>query len=89
MIEFPPQISQEEYLKVLLTDPLEKLKAIIEKNNDKYSYWSDVKYQKAPEGISSKELWCCITESKTNHCMEKIWHIHQYNQRHAADVSRV
>ena len=32
MIEFPPQISQEEYLKVLLTDPLEKLKAIIEKN---------------------------------------------------------
>ena len=39
MIEFPPQISQEEYLKVLLTDPLEKLKAIIEKNNDKYSYW--------------------------------------------------
>ena len=30
MIEFPPQISQEEYLKVLLTDPLEKLKAIIE-----------------------------------------------------------
>ena len=49
MIEFPPQISQEEYLKVLLTDPLEKLKAIIEKNNDKYSYWSDVKYQKAPE----------------------------------------
>ena len=31
MIEFPPQISQEEYLKVLLTDPLEKLKAIIEK----------------------------------------------------------
>lgn len=35
MIEFPPQISQEEYLKVLLTDPLEKLKAIIEKNNDK------------------------------------------------------
>ena len=43
MIEFPPQISQEEYLKVLLTDPLEKLKAIIEKNNDKYSYWSDVK----------------------------------------------
>ena len=60
MIEFPPQISQEEYLKVLLTDPLEKLKAIIEKNNDKYSYWSDVKYQKAPEGISSKELWCYI-----------------------------
>ena len=46
MIEFPPQISQEEYLKVLLTDPLEKLKAIIEKNNDKYSYWSDVKYQR-------------------------------------------
>ena len=32
MIELPPQISQEEYLKVLLTDPLEKLKAIIEKN---------------------------------------------------------
>ena len=52
MIELPPQISQEEYLKVLLTDPLEKLKAIIEKNNDKYSYWSDVKYQKTPEGIS-------------------------------------
>ena len=56
MIEFPPQISQEEYLKVLLTDPLEKLKAIIEKNNDKYSYWSDVKYQKAPEGISRQVL---------------------------------
>lgn len=64
MIEFPPQISQEEYLKVLLTDPLEKLKAIIEKNNDKYSYWSDVKYQKAPEGISSKELWCYIKASR-------------------------
>ena len=64
MIEFPPQISQEEYLKVLLTDPLEKLKAIIEKNNDKYSYWSDVKYQKAPEGISSKELWCYIKASQ-------------------------
>ena len=79
MIEFPPQISQEEYLKVLLTDPLEKLKAIIEKNNDKYSYWSDVKYQKAPEGISSKRIMVLhksITESKTNHCMEKIWHIH-------------
>mgnify|MGYP000529768137 CR=1 FL=1 len=64
MIELPPQISQEEYLKVLLTDPLEKLKAIIEKNNDKYSYWSDVKYQKTPEGISSKELWCYIKASR-------------------------
>ena len=36
----------------------------IEKNNDKYSYWSDVKYQKAPEGISSKELWCYIKASR-------------------------
>lgn len=31
MIELPPQISQKEYLSVLLTEPLEKLKAIIEK----------------------------------------------------------
>ena len=54
MIELPPQISQKEYLSVLLTEPLEKLKAIIEKNNDKYSYWSDVKYQRTPDGISNK-----------------------------------
>ena len=64
MIELPPQISQKEYLSVLLTEPLEKLKAIIEKNNDKYSYWSDVKYQRTPDGISNKELWCYIKASR-------------------------
>lgn len=58
MIESPPALDIKNYVKIAATPPNDAVRTLIEKINASYDYWSDVKYAKLPEGISSHEqLW--------------------------------
>jgi Fic family protein len=39
--------------------------ALVSGINDKYEYWSDVKYTPLPDGMSAKELWACVKFSRS------------------------
>ncbi len=59
MIELPPKISQKDLLKyVKEINKNTDIQKVIEKINDNYEYWSEVKYKKLPEGVKTPiELW--------------------------------
>lgn len=57
MIESPPVISQKDYIRELMTPPDKTTSALVEKINEKYEYWSDVKYEKLPDNITPEKLW--------------------------------
>ena len=40
------------------------IKSFVESLNDSYSYWTDVKYKRAPYEISPEDLWACVKVSR-------------------------
>ncbi len=66
MIERPPVLDERHYFKPLIKMQREdKLAEVVENINNKYEYWSDVKYTPLPEGVSSaEELWSCVKASR-------------------------
>lgn len=64
MIENPPKIENKNILESVDLLSREDISLLVEKINDKYSYWSDVKYMKIPDDITHKELWACIKISR-------------------------
>ncbi|MFI3288278.1 MAG: Fic family protein [Rikenellaceae bacterium] len=62
-MEKPPKVGNKEYFKVINTHS--SIVNVIEKFNDEYIYWSDIKYKKLPDGVrSSEELWTHIKFSR-------------------------
>lgn len=66
MIESPPKVALSEIKKYAFRNVVDKeIINLIEKINDKYEYWSDVKYKVLPETIKSHyELWCRVKLSR-------------------------
>jgi Fic family protein len=64
MIERPPKIHINEFYKVLKAKPDEALISLIDKINEKYEYWSDIKYKNPPIGMSNEELWTRVKFSR-------------------------
>ena len=64
MIENPPQIAQKDYLNAVKLLSRKDISSLVEKINEKYDYWSDVKYAKIPVDITHQELWACVKTSR-------------------------
>lgn len=64
MIESPPKISQKEIMKALKLLRQGEVTALVEKMNQRYAYWSKVKYQKLPASVTPEELWACVKFSR-------------------------
>ena len=64
MIESPPILSIQSLQTAAgrMNDPL--IKAVLEPINDRYMYWSEVKYRKRPDGLSQEELWALVVLSR-------------------------
>ena len=41
-----------------------ELKDIVSQANEKYVYWSDLKYKKRPDGVSAETLWALVSFSR-------------------------
>ena len=71
MIERPPIISKEEeqsaYLSLVSKEIDHDVLNLIDKINDDYAYWSDVKYKPLPSSISSRRLWAMVKASRALH----------------------
>ena len=64
MIENPPKIELADYLNAVKLLQRVDILSLVEKINEKYDYWSDVKYAKIPADITQKELWACVKTSR-------------------------
>lgn len=60
MIESPPQIKVKDLTNAMKLIEKQEIALLVDKMNANYAYWSDVKYEKLPEGISASELWACV-----------------------------
>lgn len=65
MIEFPPKIDKELTAKASLLLENPEINSLVNKINESYLYWSDVKYKERPQGITARELWACLKLSRT------------------------
>ncbi|MFI3261489.1 MAG: Fic family protein [Rikenellaceae bacterium] len=72
MIEKAPHIDNLiEALFKLQTD--NDVNSMVDRINEKYEYWNDLKYKKLPESVSSAhELWACVKASRKFHYIE-VW----------------
>ncbi|MDD4608616.1 MAG: Fic family protein [Bacteroidaceae bacterium] len=71
MIESPPKISRKELAKAFFT-PNKALTPLTQHINEKYEYWSDVKYKTLPEGVTAEQLWASVKAARiTNRKM--VW----------------
>lgn len=64
MIEPPPRIQASDFDKALKNRENALFNSLIDKINDKYEYWSEVKYKKLPEKITREELWSGVKLSR-------------------------
>ena len=64
MIELPPKIDRRKFIDAIINGVDTNIAPIIEKINEEYAYWDKVKY-KAPEGITSQQLWTLVKASRT------------------------
>ena len=56
MIEYPPKVTENELVKayfMLASNNNDELSQLIERINENYEYWSDVKYKKLPSSFSA------------------------------------
>ena len=72
MIELPPSVSPNNGLKSVSKAALEQINKI----NEEYLYWSDVKYRTKNTGLSAEELW---KEVKVRRQMKDILVWSEYN----------
>lgn len=67
MIEYPPKVTENELVKayfMLVSNNNDELSQLIERINENYEYWSDVKYKKLPSSFSHEMLWACVKASR-------------------------
>lgn len=67
MIEYPPKVTERELAKAyftLVSNNNNELSQLIERINENYEYWSDVKYKTIPSSFSHEMLWACVKASR-------------------------
>lgn len=75
MIETPPKIKDSDLFKayILLSNKdNEAVTSLVEKMNENYDYWDEVKYKKIPESFSQKDLWSLVKASRMRNRIQ-IW----------------
>lgn len=67
MIEYPPKLTEDELVRayVALSANTDKdVSHLIERINENYEYWNEVKYKTIPPSISHKTLWALVKASR-------------------------
>ena len=67
MIEYPPKVSEKEIFKAYFTlssNNNKDISQLVERINENYEYWSDVKYKTIPDSFSHEMLWACVKASR-------------------------
>ena len=72
IIETPPRIEDKELLEAMVIPPQEDIAAIVDRINEDYEYWDDVKYKKRPKGCSAKQLWTYVKASRIKSFV-RVW----------------
>lgn len=75
MIENPPKIKEPDLFRayiLLSKNDNEALTSLVEKINENYDYWDEVKYKKLPISFSQKELWSLVKASRMRNRIQ-IW----------------
>ena len=75
MIENPPLIEEEalfDAYMLLSKNENAEITSLIDKINDNYEYWNDIKYKKIPNPFSSKDLWTFVKASRMQNRM-LVW----------------
>ena len=72
MIELPPKIDRQVYIKALMGEVPENICIIVDNINDDYEYWDKVKYKALPEGCTPQMLWTYVKTSRRRN-MIKVW----------------
>ena len=53
-----------------------ELRDIVNQANEKYSYWSDLKYKRRPDGVSAETLWALVSFSR-DMLVNYVWPMYQ------------
>ena len=64
MIESPPKLAPKTMRDALSLSTSGELRDIVNQANEKYSYWSDLKYKRRPDGVSAETLWALVSFSR-------------------------
>ncbi|MEE1288558.1 MAG: cell filamentation protein Fic, partial [Bacteroidaceae bacterium] len=67
MIESSPQLNHELMAKAVPLMNKPEVRELVDEINEKYLYWSDVKYKRVADGsgdIAPAELWACVKFSR-------------------------
>ena len=75
MIEKPPKLKGTDILKAYISlheKKDEQFFSILEKIDENYDYWSDVKYKKRPDSMSAEELWTFVKAMRTKNSVP-VW----------------
>ena len=76
MIESPPAISDKELLNALIQmyarGDSSVVLSLVEKLNDEYAYWNEVKYKVLPSDITPRQMWCYLKASRVSNYVS-VW----------------
>ena len=64
MIESPPKITMRSLRKAFELINAPETKSLLEPINERYLYWSEIKYKDRPDSISAEELWLMVMLSR-------------------------
>lgn len=67
MIEYSPKVTEKELAKAYLflySNTNKDISLLIERINENYEYWNDVKYKTIPSSFSHEMLWTCVKASR-------------------------
>ena len=64
MIEQPPKIENKDIQKAIKLLNNIDVSSLVDKINNEYEYWSEVKYKQLPDNVSHKELWASVKISR-------------------------
>lgn len=64
MIERPPVLTHKHVSTALSHMTEREIALLVESINERYLYWTDVKYKQRPEYLSAEELWCLVSLSR-------------------------
>ena len=64
MIERPPKLTMKALQTAFNRVREPEIKSILEPINERYLYWSEIKYRNRPEDMSAEELWALVMLSR-------------------------
>lgn len=76
MIESPPKLAPKTMRDALSLSTSGELRDIVNQANEKYSYWSDLKYKRRPDGVSAETLWALVSFSR-DMLVNYVWPMYQ------------